>query len=38
MTIHDALHSKDDVERLYITRKEVGKELASIRDSVDASI
>ena len=36
--LHKALHPRDDVERLYVPRKEGGRELASIEDSVDASI
>ena len=38
MTIHKALHPRDDVDRLYVSRKEEGRGLASIEDSVDASI
>ena len=38
MTMHKALHPRDDVERLYVSRKEGGRELASIEDSFDASI
>ena len=38
MTMHKALHSRDDVGRLYISRKVGGRGLASIEDSVDASI
>ena len=34
MTMHKALHPRDDVDRLYVSRKEGG----SIEDSVDASI
>ena len=37
MTIHQALHSRDDVDRLYVSREEEGRGLASIEDSVDAS-
>ena len=37
MTMHKALHPRD-VDRLYISRKEGGRGLASIEDSVDASI
>ena len=33
-----ALHPRDDVDRLYVPRKEGGRGLASIEDSVDASI
>ena len=36
--MHKALHLRDDVERLYVSRKEGGRGLASIEDSVDASI
>ena len=35
MTIHRALHPRNDVGKLYVSRKE-GFGLASIRDSVDA--
>ena len=38
MTMHKALHPRDDVDRLYVPRKEGGRRLASIEDSVDASI
>ena len=38
MTIHKALHPRDDVDRLSVSRKEGGRGLASIEDSVDASI
>ena len=38
MTIHKALHSRADVDRLYVTRKEGGRRLTSIEDSVDTSI
>ena len=38
MTMHKALHSRDDVDRLYVSRKEGGKGLACIEDSVDTSI
>ena len=37
MTMHKALHPKDDVDRLYLSRKEGGRGLTSIEDSVDAS-
>ena len=37
MTMHKALHPTDDVNRLYVSRKEGGRGLASIKDSVDAS-
>ena len=38
MTIHKALHLRDDVDRLYVSRKEGGRGLTSIEDSVDESI
>ena len=38
MTMHEALHPRDDVDRLYVPRKEGGSGLACIEDSVDASI
>ena len=38
MTIHKALHPRDDEHRLYESRKEGGRELTSIQDSVDASM
>ena len=36
--MHKALHPRDDVDRLYISRKEGGRGFASTKDSVDASI
>ena len=36
--MHKALHPSDDVDRLYVSRKEGGRGHASIEDSVDASI
>ena len=38
MTMHKALHSRDDVDRLCVSRKEGGRGLASIEDNADASI
>ena len=38
ITMHKALHPSDDVDRLYVSRKEGGRGLASIEDSVDVSI
>ena len=38
MTMHKALHPRDDIDRLYVSRKEGGRGLASIEDSVDAFI
>ena len=37
-TMHKALRPRDDVDRLYVSRKVGGRRLASIEDSVDASI
>ena len=36
--MHKALHPRDDIERLYVPRKEGGRGLTTIQDSVDASI
>ena len=38
MIMHKALHPRDDVNRLYVSRIEGGRGLASIEDSVDTSI
>ena len=38
VTMHKAFHPRDDVDRLYVSRKEGGRELVGIEDSVDASI
>ena len=38
MTMHKALHPRDDVDRLYVSRKQGGRGLASIEDTVDESI
>ena len=38
ITMRKALHPKDDVDRLYLSRKEGGRVLASIENSVNASI
>ena len=38
MTMHKALHPRDDIDTLYVSRKEGGRGLASIEDSIDASI
>ena len=38
MIMHKALHPRDDIDRLYVSRKEGGRGLASIEDSVDVSI
>ena len=34
MTMHKALHPRDDVDRLYVPRKERGKGLASIETAL----
>ena len=36
MTIHKALHPRDDVDRLYVSRKEGGRGLTSIECTVGA--
>ena len=38
MNIHKALHPRDDVDRLYVSRRNVGRGFASIEDSIDTSI
>ena len=38
MIMHKALHPRDDIDRLYVSRKERGRGLVSIEDSIDASI
>ena len=38
MTMHMAFHPRDDVDRLYVSRRKGERGLASIEDSVDASI
>ena len=38
MIIHKALHLRDDVDILYVSRKEGGRGLTSNEDSVDVSI
>ena len=38
MTMNKALHPRDDVDRPYVSRKEGRRGLASIKESVDASI
>ena len=36
--MHKALHPRDDVDRLYVSRKQGGRGLANIEDTVDTSI
>ena len=38
MAMHKALHPRDDVDRLYVSRREGGRRLASIEDSFYTSI
>ena len=38
MTVYKALHLRYDVDRRYVSRKEGGRGLSSIEDSVDASM
>ena len=38
MTMHKTIHPRDDVDRLYVSRKEEGRGLAKIEDSIDGSI
>ena len=35
MTRHKALHPRDDVDRLNVSRKEGGRELTGIKDSIN---
>ena len=38
MTMHKTFHPRDDVDRLYVSRKDEGRGLASIENNVDATI
>ena len=38
MTVHKVLNPRDDVDRLYVSSREWGRGVASIKDCVDASI
>ena len=38
MMMHKTLHPKDDIDRLYVSRKERRRGLVSIEGSVDTSI
>ena len=38
MTMHKALHPRDDIDRLLVSRKEGGRGYASIEDNSDALI
>ena len=35
ITMHKTLHLRDDVDRMYVSRKGVGRGLASIEESID---
>ena len=35
MTIHKALHPRDDIDRLYVSRREEGRGFATIKDIED---
>ena len=38
ITMHKALHPRDDIDRLYVSGKEGGRGLTSIENSTDTSI
>ena len=38
MIMHKALHPRDNVDRLYVSRKVGGRGVASIEDTVNASL
>ena len=38
MTMHKALYSRDDIDRLYVSRKKGGRGIISIENSIDVSI
>ena len=38
MTINKAIHPKNNVDRLFVSRKEGGRGIAIIQDSVNTSI
>ena len=38
MTMHKALHPRNDVDRLYVSRKEEKEDLPALKIGVDASI
>ena len=38
MTMHQALNPKSDVARIYLSRKERGQELISVKDMVKLAI
>ena len=36
--MYKALHPKDDIDKMYVSRKEIGRELLSFEDSINTSI
>ena len=38
ITIHKTLYQRDDIDRLYVSRKERERPLTGIEDSMDASV
>ena len=38
MTMYMELHPREDIDKLYVSRKKEGRGIASIEDSIDASI
>ena len=36
--MHKSLHPRDEIDRLYVSRKEGGRELVNIEDSIDVLI
>ena len=38
MTMHKVMYPRDDIDKLYVSRREGGRGLASSEESVDASI
>ena len=38
MMLYKALYPRDDIDRLYMSRKEEGRRLTSTEDSIDTSI
>ena len=38
LIMHKAFHPRDNVDRLYVSRRDTGRGPASIEDSVDTSI
>ena len=36
--MHKALHTRDDIDRRYVSRKDVGRGFAKIKDNIDSSL